>query len=137
MRQHGTILLLIALLPGPAVLGVETAPATTAAEPGGAPICQGTALPYDPQLVQQIVDRARTAGDARRGLGVFSSTKLGCLSCHRVGETGGSIGPAITQLQSRSTANEIAESILWPGRRMQPEFATWSFVTSDGKTHQG
>ena len=137
MRRHGAILLLIALLPGPTALGVETAPATTTAESGGAPICQGTALPYDPQLVQQVVDCARTAGDARRGLDVFSSTKLGCMSCHRVGETGGSIGPALTQLQSRSTANDITESILWPGRRVQPEFAAWTFVTSDGKAHQG
>lgn len=137
MRQHGTILLLIALLPGSSILGVETAPATTTTESEGAPICQGTALPYDPQLVDQMVDRARTLGDARRGLDIFCSTKFGCLSCHRIGETGGSIGPALTQLSSRNTANEIAESILWPGRRALPEFVAWSIVTSDGKTHQG
>ncbi|MCC6492310.1 MAG: c-type cytochrome [Pirellulales bacterium] len=98
----------------------------------------GTPLwPYDPNLARQLADDARRNGDALRGREVFRSPKASCLSCHKIGDSGGSVGPPLTQIGDTRTAEQLAESILWPGRLVAPEYDAFLLLTGEGAAHQG
>jgi putative heme-binding domain-containing protein len=103
----------------------------------GAPIVSKLPVEYDAGLVAEIVAAARSRGDARRGVEVFSSTKFGCLSCHRVGKFGGSIGPPLADIGRRAKPEEIVESVLWPKRQVKPEYSSWRISLDDGRSLQG
>ncbi|QDT05036.1 Azurin precursor [Rubripirellula lacrimiformis] len=96
-----------------------------------------TQLPYDPSRVAQLVRRAQQSGDATRGARVFVDEKLACLSCHKIGSKGGTIGPALTTIAKDRTLNQIVESILWPQRQVSPEHITWKILTTDGNIVTG
>lgn len=50
----------------------------------------------DQQLLDQLARDAIQNGDAIRGAKVFLSAKTACLSCHRVNEHGGKVGPDLS-----------------------------------------
>ena len=103
----------------------------------GAPIVSKLPVEYDAGLVAAIVAAAKSRGDARRGAEVFCSTKFGCLSCHRVGKFGGSIGPPLADIGRRAKPEEIVESVLWPKRQVKPEYSSWRISLDDGRSLQG
>lgn len=80
---------------------------------------------------------ARARGHARRGAAVFASPKYACLSCHRVGEFGGTVGPDLSKAGTCLTPEEIVESLLWPKRKVKPEFFAWALAADNGQVHQG
>jgi len=85
----------------------------------------------------ELIAEAKSSGVASRGAAVFSSQKFACISCHRVGKQGGTIGPELTKIGSTQTANEIVESLLWPKRKVKPEFVAVALATENGTVHQG
>ena len=94
-------------------------------------------LPYKTQTVADLVAAALTSGDAARGSVVFSSPKFACLSCHRIGEHGGRVGPELSRVLRQRSLVELAESFLWPQRDVPHEWLAWSVVTENGKQHRG
>ena len=46
----------------------------------------------------------------------------GCIGCHKLGAEGGAVGPDLSRIGARQTANQIRESILAPDARVAPEF---------------
>jgi putative heme-binding domain-containing protein len=92
---------------------------------------------FDATLVKQLVASAQTQGNARRGIAVFHSAKFACLNCHQVGEHGGAVGPALSDVGKRLKPEEIAEALLWPKRTVKPEFSAWRYRLADGRTVQG
>jgi putative heme-binding domain-containing protein len=94
-------------------------------------------MPYDGALVTQLIAEAQQLGDPIRGASVYADVKLACISCHRVGDHGGVIGPALSSVAKDRTPEHIVESILWPKRDVKPEFATWKILTSDGRVFTG
>jgi len=92
---------------------------------------------WSQQLVDSLLEEATEKGDAHRGALVFSSPKFACLQCHRIGEYGGSVGPALTKVAARRKAQHIVESLLWPKREVEPEFVAHVVVTDDGRIHKG
>ena len=92
---------------------------------------------YSPQLVAELIDRARQEGDPHRGLLAFSSAKSACLSCHKLCLHGGSVGPELTILAQKRKPEELVESLLWPKRKVEPEFVAHLVVDSEGKSHRG
>lgn len=115
-----------------ATLGLweSTAPKAAAAE-------IPATLPYDPNRVAQLVRAAAVHGDPGRGALVFASARFACLSCHKIGEQGGAVGPELTTIGKQRTPEQIAESLLWPKREVKPEFVAWTVVTSDGRALRG
>ncbi|MEZ6061713.1 MAG: plastocyanin/azurin family copper-binding protein [Planctomycetaceae bacterium] len=97
----------------------------------------GIDLPYDAELVATLVSDSREHGDAARGAAVFANAKLACLSCHKVGPHGGTVGPELTAIAKDRELTHIVESILWPKRDVKPEFVTWQVVTVEGKVVTG
>ena len=92
---------------------------------------------YAPQLVADLVAAAHRHGDAHRGLMVFASAKSACISCHKIGERGGSVGPPLTKIAKERKPAELVESVLWPKRQVKPEFVVYQIIDADGRTHQG
>jgi len=102
-------------------------------------VCEpaGSAPEYSPEVVERLLAEARAGGSARRGALLFGSSHLACLSCHRVGETGGQAGPQLDDLARRRKPGEIVESLLWPAREVPREYQAWVVETTDGKVHKG
>jgi putative heme-binding domain-containing protein len=92
---------------------------------------------YSPEVVSAHVQQAQMEGRAERGLMLFSSAKLACLSCHKLGEHGGAVGPELTVIARQRKPAELVESVLWPNREVEPKYQAHLVITIDGKTHQG
>lgn len=92
---------------------------------------------YSAELVAQLLNDASPAGNAGRGILTFASAKSACLSCHKVGQHGGSVGPALTEIGKQRKPNEIVEAVLWPKRHVKPEFNAHLVVTSSGQSFRG
>jgi putative heme-binding domain-containing protein len=97
----------------------------------------GKGRPHDRGLVVQLLAEAKSHGDARRGAEVFRSPKFACLSCHKIGTQGGTVGPDLTFLSRCLPPDQIVESVLWPKRQIKQGYLAISVATLDGKVHTG
>ncbi|WP_231741090.1 plastocyanin/azurin family copper-binding protein [Thalassoglobus neptunius] len=87
--------------------------------------------------VDEVLASAKQSGNSERGLHVFASAKFACVSCHAVGESGGKIGPALSQIAKQRKPTEIVESLLTPKKSVQPEFIAHAVQTEDGQQYRG
>ncbi len=92
--------------------------------------------------------RARTLGPmidphlllSARGqsqLGQAVAERTACFSCHRIAETGGTLGPDLTKIGLRLSREQLVESLLAPSASIAAEYQLATFVTKDGGLHQG
>ncbi len=88
------------------------------------------------QVATLIADAGRI-GDMHRGAEIFADPRLGCLSCHKVGSQGGSVGPDLNDVGRRLTPEKIVESLLWPSREVAPQYVALVAATTDGRLIQG
>jgi len=94
-------------------------------------------LQYDAAQVKKLAADAMALGDARHGALTFQNPKFACVSCHKVGKSGGAIGPELTKVGLCLKPEQIVEEVLWPKRHVKDEFKLHNIITNDGKTHQG
>jgi len=87
----------------------------------------------DKTAAAELARDALSAGDARRGADVFSSPKYACLSCHKVGDQGGNLGPSLDEIGHCDDAAGIAASILRPNAQVKPGYASLAIATADGR----
>jgi putative heme-binding domain-containing protein len=73
-------------------------------------------------------------GDASRGGQVFVQAQ--CASCHRVGSSGETMGPDLTNAARRFQRKEILESIVYPSHVISDQYAT-QVVVAGGKSYAG
>lgn len=66
-----------------------------------------------------------------RGRRLFVET--GCATCHRLGGSGGEIGPALDDAGERLTALDTLRHILEPSDEVADEYRTWLVETRDGR----
>jgi putative heme-binding domain-containing protein len=97
----------------------------------------GLSAPLDQAALVTLLRDARASGDATRGAMVFASPQFACLSCHRIGDQGGSVGPELTTAGVCLKPEEIVEAVLWPARQVKDGYAAITVATADGKVHQG
>ena len=77
-------------------------------------------------------------GSAERGRQLFfKSGAMQCVSCHRIGGTGSTLGPDLSDVGKRYTKGQILESILEPSKSIDPKYVTYLLETTDGKLHTG
>ena len=76
-------------------------------------------------------------GQAATGAKLFASAKSACLSCHRIGERGGKIGPDLSEIGKLRSATELAESLLWPNRHVEPKYQVTQIATSEEQILRG
>ena len=64
-------------------------------------------------------------------------TAKGCLSCHRMDNSGSYVGPDLTTIGARRSGEEIRSSLVSPKKDVRPENRGIELITSDGKTITG
>jgi putative heme-binding domain-containing protein len=68
-----------------------------------------------------------------RGREVFRKR---CLGCHKLGNEGQQVGPVLASVQNKSP-DDMLIAILDPNREAQPNFMTYTVVTTEGKLISG
>ncbi len=76
-------------------------------------------------------------GDAERGAAVFARHTLACLSCHRVGEHGGRVGPLLDRVGLERPADLLADALLHPQRHIEPAYEAVAALAGDGRVLRG
>ncbi len=117
--------------------GPRPRPRTPVPPPPATPSRTGSTTPAEAAQVAALIAEARERGNPGRGAVVFASPQFACLSCHRVGGQGGSVGPDLSTAGACIKPEEIAESLLWPGRRVKDGYEAVSVATTDGRVIQG
>ena len=110
---------------------------STALPPQRAPAYRSWQRPYDEKFVADTAQTALDDGVAERGVAVFASAQNACMSCHKIGRHGGTVGPDLTNIGHDRTAEQIVESLHWPNRTVSKEYAAISVLTVDGRLREG
>jgi putative heme-binding domain-containing protein len=76
---------------------------------------------------------AAGGGDPGAGEDVFADN---CGECHRLGEEGGDIGPALDGISEKGL-KFISESILRPAKKITEGYETYRVVDNEGRRHVG
>src|SRR5207244_3650635 len=77
-------------------------------------------------------------GDATRGKELFfKSAGLQCVNCHRIGDTGSTLGPDLTLIGKKYSRGQLLESIVEPSKSIEPKYAAYLLETTDGQLHTG
>jgi quinoprotein glucose dehydrogenase len=77
-------------------------------------------------------------GDAARGRQLFfERTQLSCVRCHKVGETGGDVGPELTKIAMDKKRDYLLEAIVTPDKTVAKNFETIVVLDTDGQQHTG
>jgi putative heme-binding domain-containing protein len=93
----------------------------------------------NPETSSSSRDKAYAAldkmhGDAKNGRSVFSRL---CVSCHKVGDTGYTFGPDMSDVGKRLSRRDLFESIIEPSKKVDPKFVTTTIITNDGTSKVG
>ena len=64
-------------------------------------------LPYDAELVKRLVTESLEKGNPGRGAVIYSAPTSACLSCHKVGEHGGAVGPDLSDVGKKQKLNPL------------------------------
>lgn len=70
-----------------------------------------------------------------RGRKAFVDTQ--CLSCHRFGNDGGSVGPELNGVGSKYSARDILEAIIDPSKVVSEQYQDTTIVMRDGELWTG
>jgi putative heme-binding domain-containing protein len=93
------------------------------------------------QLAGYVKSLGRTAivklpGDTAKGKQLYDS-KGGCAACHIASGRGGNMGPDLSDIGARRSANYLREALLDPGAAVPDGFMVVSATTRDGKKVRG
>ncbi len=75
-------------------------------------------------------------GDGRKGsidAGRAVFEKAVCAKCHKLEQTGQSVGPDLTTLASRFKRKDILEAIIYPSRTLTDQYKSFLIATKDGR----
>jgi cytochrome c oxidase cbb3-type subunit 3 len=75
-------------------------------------------------------------GDAARGRALFDA-KGGCAGCHIVNGSGNALGPELTEIGAKRSADYLKEALVKPGATVPEQFMVVSAVGRDGKAIRG
>ena len=111
----------------------KPAPAKKVAQQVGAPIVPIYGrLRASPFVVSGLVTEVQAKGNAENGKKIFHRPELACLTCHRIGEEGGKIGPALDAIGSAQPLEFIIGTIIEPQREVKEGFETVRVMTKNG-----
>ena len=91
---------------------------------------------FDDSLVDRLVAEGKR-GSVSRGKELFHSAQLGCVACHKVGSTGGGIGPDLSAVGSGVPAERIVTEVVWPARQVKEGYSLTRVTLRDGRVLQG
>ena len=77
-------------------------------------------------------------GDSNQGRSLFfTRSSLSCVRCHKVGDTGGEVGPNLSGLGAQKSREYLLEAIVSPNSVIAQGFETVVILDEDGKTVSG
>lgn len=80
----------------------------------------------------------RQNGDADEGRRLFHDlTGLACISCHRVGDQGVSLGPDLSGVGAQFSRHELSASILFPSKAVREGYQAIEIETKDDASFSG
>jgi putative heme-binding domain-containing protein len=100
-------------------------------------------LPADKRVqrlgtVIQAQTLLKLKGDPEAGRKVFFTTAgVQCAVCHKVGNSGGAVGPDLSQIGKKLDRAKILESILDPSKEIDPAFVSYAVRIHDGRVVVG
>jgi len=81
---------------------------------------------------------ALEGGNAERGKQIFfDRVDLSCRRCHKIGTSGGNVGPELTTIAKDKTREYLLESIVLPDKILAQGYQAAIVQTDDGRTHTG
>jgi len=96
---------------------------------------QASLDPKDPLATWREV---LTGGDAVRGRAIFfESPETQCSRCHKVGNEGGIVGPALDGIGNRLDRRQLLDAILHPNAQISPGFENVLITLRDGREISG
>lgn len=82
-----------------------------------------------------IAARDLEGRDLERGARMFVAGQ--CFQCHRVGDSGGSVGPDLTAAGRRFSPRDLVETLIVPGKEVSDQYRATVFLLEDGRTITG
>jgi quinoprotein glucose dehydrogenase len=77
-------------------------------------------------------------GDAERGRSLFfERAELSCVRCHKIGGTGGDVGPDLSKIAADKQRGYLLEAIVAPSKTIAKNFESVVVLDLDGVTHTG
>ena len=76
------------------------------------------------------------ASSATSGQAIFEG-KGACLTCHAIGERGGSLGPELSKIGVTRSPESLRQALVNPDAEIAPEYFTVVAVTKRGQTLRG
>ena len=79
-------------------------------------------------------------GDAERGRKLFFERgQLSCVRCHKIGPTGGDVGPELTKIagDKEKQREYLLEAIVVPSKTIAKNFETVVILDTEGRQHTG
>jgi len=97
----------------------------------GSPLLKVQVRKVDPEVYFDFA--LKTAGDAARGRRLFTDAQgVACIRCHRVGDLGADVGPNLSGVGLQYVRKDLAESVLYPSRKIREGYQQTIVATSDG-----
>lgn len=93
--------------------------------------------PVSGEQVPPIAELLKRNGAADAGQKVYLAEKAQCAKCHVIGDQGKEVGPNLSEIGSKLTAQALYESILYPSAGISHNYETWTYVLSDGSVVTG
>ena len=115
---------------------LEAALAAALARTSGLAVAVSAHAMSDAEL-EAFVTLVRTKADARRGAEIYARESLKCVSCHRIGDQGGRVGPNLSALGAASPLDYVIDSLLQPAKNVKEGYATLVVQTADGRVLTG
>jgi putative membrane-bound dehydrogenase-like protein len=78
-----------------------------------------------------------TDGDAARGKVAFETGAGACVSCHRIGGAGGTVGPDLSHIGRIRTTRDLLEAISFPSATIARGYESFQLALRDGRTVVG
>ena len=85
------------------------------------------------ELAKIALDR----GNTRRGKKLFYESAAACFACHDPPRGAARLGPDLTKMKTKLTAEQLVDSILRPSELIDKDFSQVSVLTADGKVQTG
>ncbi|MCU0341414.1 MAG: HEAT repeat domain-containing protein [Spirosomaceae bacterium] len=73
-----------------------------------------------------------------QGRNIFNNNSAAqCVRCHAVGNTGGAVGPALTNIGNTLTREQLLQSLIEPSARIAPGYGVVTLTLKDGQVVTG
>jgi putative heme-binding domain-containing protein len=84
-----------------------------------------------------VAELAKRKGDVANGAKIFLREAVQCARCHKVGDAGIEVGPALTEIGDKLPKEELYASILDPSAGISFGYEVWLVLMKDGNAAFG